>query len=167
MVKHQRGGSIVVSHRSKPARVGAGAELCGIQSRFVQLTKAMALELARYKIRANAPARLCGDVYEPRILRHGSRPGPDQRIPQRRLGNPEELDAALPCRLGRRVGNRYGAGDRRGHRTPYDTIRRCTVRRRLTISGSGDSQFLGQFGVPSAAATANTGATVRFHHRKV
>lgn len=62
----------------------------------VQLTKAMALELARYGIRVNA---LCPGYMETDLNRDffASEAGQAliRRIPQRRLGRPEELDGAL------------------------------------------------------------------------
>jgi NAD(P)-dependent dehydrogenase (short-subunit alcohol dehydrogenase family) len=62
----------------------------------VQLTKAMALELVRYGIRVNA---LCPGYMETDLNREffASEAGQAliRRIPQRRLGRPEELDNAL------------------------------------------------------------------------
>ena len=62
----------------------------------VQLTKAMALELARHRIRVNA---LCPGYMETDLNREffASEAGQAliRRIPQRRLGRPEELDGAL------------------------------------------------------------------------
>jgi NAD(P)-dependent dehydrogenase (short-subunit alcohol dehydrogenase family) len=63
---------------------------------LVQLTKAMALELARYRIRVNA---LCPGYMETDLNREffASEAGQAlvRRIPQRRLGRPEELDGPL------------------------------------------------------------------------
>ncbi|MDQ4136399.1 MAG: glucose 1-dehydrogenase [Pseudomonadota bacterium] len=63
---------------------------------LVQLTKAMALELARYGIRVNA---LCPGYVETELNREffASEAGQAliRRIPQRRLGRPEDLDGAL------------------------------------------------------------------------
>jgi len=62
----------------------------------VQLTKAMALELARHRIRANA---LAPGYIETGINREffASESGQAliKRVPQRRIGKPEELDGAL------------------------------------------------------------------------
>ena len=62
----------------------------------VQLTKAMALELARYGIRVTA---LCPGYMETDLNRDFFASDAGQalirRIPQRRLGRPEELDGAL------------------------------------------------------------------------
>lgn len=63
---------------------------------LVQLTKAMALELARYGIRVNA---LCPGYIETDLNRDffASEAGQAliRRIPQRRLGRPEDLDGPL------------------------------------------------------------------------
>jgi NAD(P)-dependent dehydrogenase (short-subunit alcohol dehydrogenase family) len=62
----------------------------------IQLTKAMALELARHRIRVNA---LAPGYVETGINREffASEPGQAliKRIPQRRIGTPGELDGAL------------------------------------------------------------------------
>jgi NAD(P)-dependent dehydrogenase (short-subunit alcohol dehydrogenase family) len=63
---------------------------------LVQLTKAMALELARHRIRVNA---LAPGYVETGINREffASEAGQAliKRVPQRRIGKPEELDAPL------------------------------------------------------------------------
>ena len=63
---------------------------------LIQLTKAMALELARHRIRVNA---LAPGYVETSINREffASEAGQAmvKRIPQRRVGTPEELDGAL------------------------------------------------------------------------
>ena len=63
---------------------------------IIQLTKALALELARYGIRVNA---LCPGYMETDLNRDffASEAGQAliRRIPQRRLGRPEDLDGAL------------------------------------------------------------------------
>jgi NAD(P)-dependent dehydrogenase (short-subunit alcohol dehydrogenase family) len=97
MVKHQRGGSIVNIASILGLRVSAQVpSYAASKAAVIQLTKAMALELARYKIRVNA---LAPGYVETSINRDffASEAGQAliKRIPQRRIGNPEELDAAL------------------------------------------------------------------------
>jgi NAD(P)-dependent dehydrogenase (short-subunit alcohol dehydrogenase family) len=62
----------------------------------VQLTKAMALELARYGIRVNAlcPGYIETDLNQDFFVSEAGQ-AMIKRIPQRRLGRPEDLDGAL------------------------------------------------------------------------
>jgi NAD(P)-dependent dehydrogenase (short-subunit alcohol dehydrogenase family) len=97
MVKNQRGGSIVNIASILGLRVAAQVpSYAASKAALIQLTKAMALELARHKIRVNA---LAPGYVETSINRDffASEAGQAliKRIPQRRIGNPEELDAAL------------------------------------------------------------------------
>jgi NAD(P)-dependent dehydrogenase (short-subunit alcohol dehydrogenase family) len=97
MVKHQRGGSIVNIASILGLRVSAQVpSYAASKAAVIQLTKAMALELARYKIRVNA---LAPGYVETSINRDFFASDAGQalikRIPQRRIGNAEELDAAL------------------------------------------------------------------------
>ena len=97
MVKHQRGGSIVNIASILGLRVSAQVpSYAASKAALIQLTKAMALELARYKIRVNA---LAPGYVETTLNREFFATEAGQalikRIPQRRIGNPEELDAAL------------------------------------------------------------------------
>jgi NAD(P)-dependent dehydrogenase (short-subunit alcohol dehydrogenase family) len=97
MVKHQRSGSIVNIASILGLRVSAQVpSYAASKAALIQLTKAMALELARYKIRVNA---LAPGYVETSINREFFASDAGQalikRIPQRRIGNPEELDAAL------------------------------------------------------------------------
>ena len=97
MVKHQRGGSIVNIASILGLRVSAQVPAyAASKAALVQLTKAMALELARYKIRVNA---LAPGYVETSINREFFDSDAGQalikRIPQRRIGEPGELDAAL------------------------------------------------------------------------
>lgn len=63
---------------------------------LVQLTKQMALELARYRIRVNAlaPGYIKTDINRDHF-ESGQGDAMLRRIPQRRLGRPEDLDAPL------------------------------------------------------------------------
>lgn len=97
MVAHQQGGSIVNIASVLGLRVSAQVpSYAASKAAVIHLTKAMALELARHKIRVNA---LAPGYVETSINRDffGSDAGQAliKRIPQRRIGNPEELDAAL------------------------------------------------------------------------
>jgi len=97
MVKHQRGGSIVNIASILGLRVSAQVpSYVASKAALIQLTKAMALELARHEIRVNA---LAPGYIETSINREFFAGEPGQalikRIPQRRIGEPGELDAAL------------------------------------------------------------------------
>jgi NAD(P)-dependent dehydrogenase (short-subunit alcohol dehydrogenase family) len=91
------GGTIVNIASILGIRVaGHLAPYAAAKAGVVQLTKAMALELARHRIRVNA---LCPGYMETDLNRafFAGEAGQAliQRIPQRRLGRPEELDGAL------------------------------------------------------------------------
>jgi 2-deoxy-D-gluconate 3-dehydrogenase len=97
MVEHKQGGSIVNIASILGLRVSAQVpSYAASKAALIQLTKAMALELARYKIRVNA---LAPGYVETGINREffASEAGQAliKRIPQRRVGQPEELDGAL------------------------------------------------------------------------
>jgi NAD(P)-dependent dehydrogenase (short-subunit alcohol dehydrogenase family) len=97
MVENKQGGSIVNIGSILGLRVSAQVpSYAASKAAVIQLTKAMALELARHKIRVNA---LAPGYVETSINRDffASEAGQAliKRIPQRRIGNPEELDAAL------------------------------------------------------------------------
>jgi len=97
MVKHQRGGSIVNIASILGLRVSAQVpSYAASKAALVHLTKAMALELARHRIRVNA---LAPGYVETGINREFFASDAGQalikRIPQRRIGQPQELDAAL------------------------------------------------------------------------
>lgn len=97
MVRLGHGGSIIniasiVGLRQAGHIVGYAASKAGL----VQLTKVMALELARHAIRVNAiaPGYIRTDINREFF---DSAPGQTliKRIPQRRLGEPGDLDGAL------------------------------------------------------------------------
>ncbi len=97
MVKHEQGGSIVNVASILGLRVSAQVpSYAASKAALIQLTKAMALELARYRIRVNA---LAPGYVETGINREffESEPGKAlvKRVPQRRIGQPGELDGAL------------------------------------------------------------------------
>ncbi|MDZ7603264.1 MAG: glucose 1-dehydrogenase [Hoeflea sp.] len=92
-----RGGAIVNVASILGLRTGAGVSAYSTsKAGLIQLTKALALEWARYDIRVNA---LCPGYIETDINRDffATEPGKAliKRIPQRRLGRPEDLDGAL------------------------------------------------------------------------
>jgi NAD(P)-dependent dehydrogenase (short-subunit alcohol dehydrogenase family) len=91
------GGAIVNIASILGLRVAGGVSAyLASKAGLVHLTKAMALELARYGIRVNA---LCPGYMETDLNRDFFAGEAGQalirRIPQRRLGRPEELDGAL------------------------------------------------------------------------
>jgi NAD(P)-dependent dehydrogenase (short-subunit alcohol dehydrogenase family) len=97
MVGHQQGGSIVNIASILGLRVSAQVpSYAASKAALIQLTKAMALELARHRVRVNA---LAPGYVETGINREffASEPGQAlvKRVPQRRIGKPEELDGAL------------------------------------------------------------------------
>jgi NAD(P)-dependent dehydrogenase (short-subunit alcohol dehydrogenase family) len=95
--KMQTGGAIVNIGSILGVRVaGHVAPYVASKAAVIQLTKAMAVELARRRIRVNA---LCPGYIETDLNREFFASDAGQallrRIPQRRLGRPEELDGAL------------------------------------------------------------------------
>jgi len=97
MVAHRRGGSIVNIASILGMRVTAQVpSYAASKAALIQLTKAMALELARHRIRVNA---LAPGYVETGINREFFASDAGQalikRVPQRRIGKPEELAAAL------------------------------------------------------------------------
>jgi len=97
MVEHRQGGSIVNIASILGERVATQVpSYAASKAALIHLTKAMALELARHRIRVNA---LAPGYVVTNINREFFESEPGQalikRIPQRRIGNPEELDGAL------------------------------------------------------------------------
>lgn len=97
MKAHGRGGAIVNIASILGLRVAGGvAAYAASKAGVVQLTRALALEWARFGIRVNA---LCPGYIETDINREflASEAGEAliRRIPQRRIGRPKDLDGAL------------------------------------------------------------------------
>jgi NAD(P)-dependent dehydrogenase (short-subunit alcohol dehydrogenase family) len=97
MKEGERGGSIVNIASIAGLRVaGDLSAYAASKAGLIQLTKALALEWARFGIRVNA---LCPGYIETDINRDFfATPAGEamvKRIPQRRLGRPEDLDGAL------------------------------------------------------------------------
>jgi NAD(P)-dependent dehydrogenase (short-subunit alcohol dehydrogenase family) len=97
MVKHGQGGSIVNIGSILGLRVSSQVpSYAASKAALIQLGKAMALELARHRIRVNT---LAPGYVETGINREffASEAGQAliKRVPQRRIGKPEELDGAL------------------------------------------------------------------------
>ena len=97
MVQQARGGSIVNVASILGLRVTAQVPAyAASKAALVQLTKAMALELARHRIRVNA---LAPGYVETGINREFFKSEAGQalikRIPQRRIGAPSDLDGPL------------------------------------------------------------------------
>ncbi len=97
MRDHGRGGSIVNIASITGMRVaGAISAYVASKAGLIQLTKAMALELARYRIRVNAlaPGYIETDINREFFAGEAGQ-ALIKRIPQRRIGKPEELDGPL------------------------------------------------------------------------
>lgn len=97
MVAHGQGGSIINIASILGLRVAAQVpSYVASKAALIHLTKAMALELARYKIRVNA---LAPGYVETGINREFFESDAGKalikRIPQRRIGSADELDGAL------------------------------------------------------------------------
>ncbi len=96
-MKESGGGSIInISSVLGTEVIGALSTYCASKGGLLQLNRAMALELSRYGIRVNAIAP--GYIETP-INSDFFNTGPGQQmvktIPQRRLGQPNDLDGAL------------------------------------------------------------------------
>ena len=93
----KRGGSIVNIASITGVRVAGGiAAYVASKAGLIQLTQAMALELARYNIRVNAlaPGYIETDINRDFFVSDAGQ-ALIKRIPQRRIGRPEELDGPL------------------------------------------------------------------------
>jgi len=97
MKEHGQGGSIINIASILGLRVAAQVPgYAASKAGLIHLTQALALELARFKIRVNA---IAPGYIETDINREffASEPGQTliKRVPQRRLGKPEHLDGPL------------------------------------------------------------------------
>lgn len=98
LVKAGRAGSIVNIASILGLRVGAGlSHYCTAKAGVVQLTKAMALELARYRIRVNAiaPGYFKTEMNEAYFDSEAGQGYIKDHVPMRRLGQLSELDGPL------------------------------------------------------------------------
>lgn len=98
LIKAGRGGSIINIASILGLRVGQGlSHYCTAKAGVVQLTKAMALELARHRIRVNAIApgyfktEMNNDYFDSEAGQGYIR----DRVPMRRLGQLDELNGPL------------------------------------------------------------------------
>lgn len=97
LVARGQGGAIVNVASITGERVaGAVAPYCASKAGLLQLTKALALELARHDIRVNAlmPGYIETEL-NAAFLRSEAGERLKARIPQRRFGRPQDLDGAL------------------------------------------------------------------------
>jgi NAD(P)-dependent dehydrogenase (short-subunit alcohol dehydrogenase family) len=97
MVDHGRGGSIVnIASILGLRSIGGLSSYLASKAGLIHLTRGMAVELARHDIRVNA---LAPGYYNTDMNRPFFESPPGQamikRIPQRRLGEPADLDGAL------------------------------------------------------------------------
>ncbi|MGI9304925.1 MAG: SDR family NAD(P)-dependent oxidoreductase [Gammaproteobacteria bacterium] len=97
MVDAQVGGSIINIASILGFRVANGlAAYAASKAALVQVTRTLALELARHGIRVNAiaPGYILTDMNREFLTSEAAAPV-IKRIPQRRVGAPEDLDGAL------------------------------------------------------------------------
>lgn len=97
LVAARRPGSIVNIASITGLRVAGGvAPYCASKAGLIRLTQALALELARHDVRVNAiaPGYVATELNRD-FLASEAGERLRQRIPQRRFGQPEDLDGAL------------------------------------------------------------------------
>ncbi|MDX1710927.1 MAG: SDR family NAD(P)-dependent oxidoreductase [Rhodovibrionaceae bacterium] len=97
MARHGHGGSIVnIASILGLAGTGQVPAYCASKAGLVNLTRALAGELARHDIRVNAlaPGYIVTDINR-EFLEGEAGQSLKKRVPQRRFGEPEDLDGAL------------------------------------------------------------------------
>jgi NAD(P)-dependent dehydrogenase (short-subunit alcohol dehydrogenase family) len=97
MVAHGQGGGIINIASILGLRVVGGLpEYCASKAGLIHLTKVLALELARHKIRVNAiaPGYIRTDLNRG-FFESEAGQAMVRRIPQRRVGEPRDLEGAL------------------------------------------------------------------------
>ncbi|TDF84040.1 SDR family NAD(P)-dependent oxidoreductase [Pseudomonas sp. H9] len=98
LIKGARGGSIINIASILGLRVGQGlSHYCTAKAGVVQLTKAMALELARYGIRVNAiaPGYFKTEMNDDYFDSEAGQGYIRERVPMRRLGQLDELNGPM------------------------------------------------------------------------
>ncbi|MEW5703311.1 MAG: glucose 1-dehydrogenase [Pseudomonadota bacterium] len=98
MARLGHGGSIInITSIIAERVVGHNAAYGAAKAGLVHLTKAMAVELARYDIRVNAiaPGYIATEMNRDFLKSEAEAEKLKKRIPLRRLGSPEDLDGAL------------------------------------------------------------------------
>ena len=97
MARLGHGGSIVnIASILGLAGGGGVVSYCAAKAGLINLTRALAQEVARHDIRVNAlaPGYIETDINRD-FLQSEAGQNLKKRIPQRRFGNPEDLDGAL------------------------------------------------------------------------
>ena len=112
MARSGRGGSIV----NVASILGVGgtsrlAPYCASKGGLVNLTRALAVELARHDVRVNAlaPGYIETEMNRAFLGSEAGRALANQRVPQRRFGVPGDLDGALLLLASKASGYMTGA----------------------------------------------------------
>ncbi|MDP6351302.1 MAG: glucose 1-dehydrogenase [Alphaproteobacteria bacterium] len=98
MVAHARGGKIInIASIGASVALGQLSAYCVSKAGIAHLTRTMAVELARYDIQVNAiaPGYVETDMNRDFFATSGGKDLIRRAVPQRRLGQPEDLDGAL------------------------------------------------------------------------
>jgi len=97
MVKNSTGGKIInIASVASTTVLGKVSSYCASKAAVSQLTRALAVEWARYDIQVNAiaPGYIRTDMNKA-FFESATGNRVIERIPQRRIGNPEDVDGAL------------------------------------------------------------------------